>query len=265
MILPFLDATTETYVIFVRWIKKIFRSPISLFFSLIQPLVFFLLFTQAFQAVASIPGFAQITGTSSYLTYFTAAVIIQTVISSALQSGIGMVDDLDSGYLDKMRVAPIRGSSILFGKVLSDGFRILVQSLIIIVLAIIAGVRFETGFPGILLILFISVTFGIAWSGISTFVGLATKSSETTLVIGLLTTLPLLFLSTAVMPVQLLPDWVQTVAKYNPVSYVADALHSLIITGYNWNTIAVALVVILVIGIITLSATTALFRRTTSR
>ncbi len=82
--------------------------------------------------------------------------------------------------------------------------------------------------------------------------------------ISLLTTFPLLFLSTAVMPKALLPDWVQTVATYNPMSYVADALHGLVITGYNWTTLAYAAATILAVGAISLSATTSMFRRTVS-
>jgi ABC-2 type transport system permease protein len=123
----------------------------------------------------------------------------------------------------------------------------------------------KTGAFGIVLILFIALAFGIAWSGISTFVALATGNSESTLLISLLTTFPLLFLSTAVMPKPLLPPWVQEVSTYNPVSYVADALHGLIITGYDWAAIGACFLVIALVGAITLSATTALFRRTVSR
>lgn len=256
---------SEIGVVFYRWIIKLRRQPIYLFFSLIQPLVWFLLFTQAFSAIGNIPGFAQITGTSNYITFFTAAVIIQTIASSALQSGIGMVNDLDSGYLDKMKVAPIRKSSILLGKVLSDGVSIVIQVGIIVALALIVGVHIATGVVGIVLILLLAMAFGIAWSGISLFVGLRTKSAETTLSVGLLTTFPLLFLSTAVMPKELLPQWVQDVAAVNPISYIANAFQGLIIRGFEWNAIGQAVIVIIVIGIVSLGASIALFRRAVSR
>jgi ABC-2 type transport system permease protein len=103
--------------------------------------------------------------------------------------------------------------------------------------------------------------FGIAWSGISTFVALATKNSESTLVISIMFVFPMLFLSTAVMPKQLLAPWVQSFATFNPVSYVADAVRSLIISGYDWALIGQAFLMILLVGTITLSATTAMFRR----
>ncbi len=267
---------SEVNGIFGRWIKKTLRRPQFLFFSLVQPIVWFVLFTQAFQSIANIREpivgtnpiqyitFASLTGTSSYITFFSAAVIIQTVISSAMQSGMGMVTDLESGYMDKMRVAPIHRSAILMGKVLSDGTRILIQTAVIMVLGFALGVTVATGVVGLLLLLAIAMAFGIAWSGISTFIGLATKNSESTLMISILTTFPLLFLSTAMMPKALLQPWIQTVATYNPMSYIADALHGLVITGYDWTTLGYAAIVILAVGAISLTATTSMFRRTVS-
>jgi len=79
--------------------------------------------------------------------------------------------------------------------------------------------------------------------------------------ISILTTFPLLFLSTAVMPQTLLPPWVQSVSTYNPVSYIADAMHDLIITGFDWTRLGYALVTIIGVGAVTLSATTAMFKR----
>ena len=156
-----------------------------------------------------------------------------------------MVDDVESGYLDKMRVTPVRSASILMGKVFSDGFRIVMQVGIIIILGYVLGVNIATGLPGIGLILILAMFFGIAWSGISTFVALTTKNSESTLVISIMFVFPMLFLSTAVMPKQLLAPWVQTFASYNPVSYVADAVRSLIIHGYDWTVIGQAFLMIL--------------------
>lgn len=262
--MSFSNYVSEVNGIFGRWIKKTLRRPQFLFFSLVQPVVWFVLFTQAFQSIASVPGFSQISGTTSYVTFFSAAVIIQTVISSAMQSGMGMVTDLESGYMDKMRVAPIHRSAILMGKVLSDGVRIVIQTVVILALGFALGVTISAGVAGFLLLLAISMGFGIAWSGISTFIGLATKNSETTLMISLLTTFPLLFLSTAMMPKVFLPSWVQTVATYNPMSYIADALHGLIIKGFDWTVLGYAALVILAVGAISLSATTSMFRRTVS-
>ena len=259
-----LDFPTEIASIFSRWVRKLIRRPTNLTFSMIQPLIWFLLFTQAFQAVANIPGFQQITGTDSYLTFFSAAVIVQTVLTSALQSGLGMVDDVQSGYLDKMRATPVRRASILLGKVFAM-IPVAMQVTIIIILGYFLGVNVITGLPGILPDSDSWPCFGIAWSGISTFVALTTRNSESTLVISTMFVFPMLFLSTAVMPKQFLAPRVQTFSEYNPVSYVADAVRGLIIHGYDWTLIGQAFLTILIVGTITLSATTLMFRRALSK
>ncbi len=251
----------EVAAIFWRWNIKLLRQPIFIFFSLIQPLVWFLLFTQAFSAIGHLPNFEQLTGTSSYTTYFTAAVIIQTIASSALQAGIGIVNDLDSGFMDKLRVAPINKSSILFGKLFSDAVTIIIQVAIILVIGLALGVHVASGALGWLTIFVISALFGIAWSGISLYVALKTKSSQTTLSVGLLTTFPLLFLSAAVLPVELLPTWVQHVANVNPFTYIAIAYQKLIIVGFDWTAIWQCLAAIFIIGAISLTASVVDFRK----
>ena len=259
-----MEWASEVVAIFRRWNTKLLRQPIFLFFSLIQPLVWFLLFTQAFSAIGNIPTFQNSTGTSSYITFFTAAVIIQTIASSALQAGIGLVNDLDSGFMDKMRVAPISKSSILFGKLFSDAISTVIQVLIILLIGFALGVNIASGFLGALMIFIIAAAFGIAWSGISLFVALTTKSSQTTLSVGLLTTFPLLFLSASVMPLDLLPGWVQQVAKVNPFTYIAEAFQSLIIKGFVWDKIEYAFLSIIIIGAISLGASILVFRKKVS-
>lgn len=255
----------ETRQTFQRWIRKTLRRPPFLFFALVQPIVWFVLFAQSFSSIARIPRFADITGTPNYVTFFSAAVIIQTVVASSMQSGLGMVQDLESGFLDKMRVAPIHRSSILLGKILSDAFRILIQTLIILAIAAAYGVTIGTGVGGLLLLLVIAALFGIAWAGISNTIAFATKNSEITTMASILTSFPLLFLSTAMMPKALLPDWVQTVAVYNPLTYIADALHSLIIASpFDWNPVLYAFLTILVVGALTLTGATQMFRKAVS-
>jgi ABC-2 type transport system permease protein len=202
-----------------------------------------------------------LTGTSSYITFFTATVIIQTIASSALNAGIGLVNDFDSGFMDKMRVAPINKSSILFGRLFSNALTITIQVAIILVIGLALGVNIASGILGVLIIFILAALFGIAWSGISLFVALNTKNAETTLSVGLLTTFPLLFLSASVMPVGLLPSWVQQVAQVNPFTYIAEAFQSLIINGFVWQKIEYALIAILVVGVLSLGTSRLLFRR----
>lgn len=200
----------------------------------------------------------------SYLEFATAGILLQNAFGSALQSGNSIVFDIDSGFLQKMLVTQVRRPAILLGRLASDAFRVVVQSAIILALAYVQGAYVTTGIVGILLIFFTIAFFGLAWSGISLAIGMKTRSSETVFAIGGFITFPLLFLSPALFPISFLPDWVQTVSMFNPVSYAINAIRALMITGFDWVTIIPAWGVIGLVAIVTLGSTLYQFRKVVS-
>jgi ABC-2 type transport system permease protein len=253
---------SDTWYLFVRYLKKLIRNPILLFFSLFQPIIFLVLFTQLLTNLANVPGV--LPPGVSYLEFATAGILLQNAFGSALQSGNSIVADIDSGYLHKMLVTPVRRPAILLGRLTSDAFRVVVQSAIILVLAYALGAFVTTGFIGILLIFFTIAFFGLAWSGISLAIGMKTRSAETVFAIGGFITFPLLFLSTALFPLTFLPEWVQYVSALNPISYTVNAIRALMINGYIWSTVLSAWGVIAIVAVITLSATLYQFRKVVS-
>jgi ABC-2 type transport system permease protein len=255
---------SDTRYLFVRYLKKLVRNPILLFFSLFQPIIFLLLFTQLFSRFSSLPGFLAATGASGYLQFATAGILLQNAFGSALQSGTSIVLDLDTGYLQKMLVTSVSRYAILLGRLTSDAFRVVVQSAIILALAYALGATVITGIVGILLMLFTVAFFGLAWSGISLAIGLKTRSSETVFAIGGFLTFPLLFMSTALTPKLFMPDWISNVSNFNPISYAVDAARALMVTGYDWGTVLKAFGVIGFIAVVTLGATLYLFRKVVS-
>jgi ABC-2 type transport system permease protein len=253
---------SDTWYLFVRALKKLYRNPILLFFSMFQPIMFLLLFTQLFSKFSAIPGFP---AGVSYLQFAAAGILLQNAFSSALQSGTSIVSDIDTGYLQKMLVTPVSRYAILLGRLTSDAFRVVIQSAIILVLAYLLGARVSTGIPGTLLMLFTVAMFGLAWSGISLAIGLRTKSSETVFGIGAFLTFPLLFMSTALVPAKgFMPDWMVNVSNVNPISYTVNAVRVLMLTGYDWTTILQAYGYIIGIALVTLGATLYLFRKVVS-
>jgi ABC-2 type transport system permease protein len=251
--------------------KKLVRNPILIFFSLFQPVIFLVLFTQLFAKFGALLGPGV-----NYTVFATAGIVLQNAFSSAFQSGTAIVDDIRSGFLTKMLATPVNRTAILFGRILSDVFRVVVQTVIILVLAYALGVFPETGFPGYLLVIFTVAAFGLAWSGISLALGLRTKSAETVFGIAGFLTFPLLFMSTALVDTSLMPDWMKSVSNYNPISFAVNAMRNMITgcppghlmsnctTGFDWSTILQAYGVIALIGVLTLGATLYLFRKIVS-
>lgn len=251
------DSLRDVWYIFARTMGKFFRSPVRIFFQLFGVLMFLLLFTQLFSKLANIPGFPN----TSYLEIAVGGILFFNLLNSTMQSANAIVDEINSGYLSLMLITPVNRSAILTGRVLGDAVRYTFQTVIVLAVATLMGATFKTGPAGVLLIFVTVVFFGIAWSGLALAIGLATKSNETVAVVGQLIVLPLLFTSSALLPTSFLPGWMQTVSKYNPVSYAANAVRSLMTTGFDWSTILLAYAIIVVILVVTWSATLYLFRK----
>ncbi len=253
----------DTQHLFVRSLKKLIRNPILIFFSLFQPIIFLVLFTQLFSKFAQAPGIFP--AGVSYLAYSTPGILLQNGFSSALQSGTSIVEDINSGFLQKMLVTPVSRAAILLGRLTTDMFRVTVQSIIILLLAYALGFSVSTGLLGVLGILVIVAFFGLAWSGISLALGLRTRSAETVFGIAGFLTFPLLFMSTSLVPQTAMPQWMQSVSSVNPISFAVNAVRDLSLPNYFVESdIVAALGVIAAIAVVTLGATLYLFKKVVS-
>jgi ABC-2 type transport system permease protein len=251
---------TETLTIARRNLRKSVRVPMLLFMSLFQPLLFLVLFSQIFSSLANVPGFPY----DTYLQFLVPAIIAMTALSSAFQSGLGTVADVEDGMLDKFLIAPIHRVSIMSGRILADGTRIIAQAAVVIFAAFLMGARYETGILGILMMIALASLFGMAWAGLSNIVALRTQNAELTMVIGIVLLFPILFLSTGFMPSALLPDWLDTVAKLNPLTYLIEAERALVNDGWDWQLIFRSIGVTVVLGAVTLTGATRAFRKAIS-
>ena len=145
------------------------------------------------------------------------------VLVGAGGAGFQMVQDIDSGFFDKLRVAPIPRLSIVAGLLATDAVRLATHVLVVTCVALVIGAKLESGIPGLLVMMLLGGFFGAMWSGISLNVALRTKNAEIT---GASTVFifPLYFASTAFVPYDLLPPWLQTLNEVNPVSYLVDGM-----------------------------------------
>jgi ABC-2 type transport system permease protein len=247
----------DSWHLFNRTNTRLVRKPFLIFFSLFQPIVFLVLFTQLFSNFAAVPGFPA----ENYLLFAVPGIILQNSFTSAFQSGTAIVEDLKSGFLAKMLVTQVNRQSILIGRIAADSARVTVQTLIIFSLGYAMGAHPATGVPGVLMMLLISGLFGLGWGGISILIGLKTKSSESVFAIAGFLTFPLLFMSTALTPASFMPEWMQNVSGFNPISYGVDAIRVLMLSGFDWQTILPAFAVIGALIVVTMSAVLYQFRR----
>jgi ABC-2 type transport system permease protein len=267
---------SETSVLYVRQIKRLSRQSTVIFFSLIQPLIWLVLFGQMFSRIVRFPGAADSFGNVSYLQFFIPTVILQSILFGSGQSGVGMITDIDSGFLDKLLTTPINRLAILLGRLSGDLTRITLQMVLVIVIGWIFGrfqdpvLAFHYGLPGILGALAIAMMFAIVLMALNVFIALWTRSTEATFIVSNFLTLPLLFTSSAQLPIALLPGWMQAVAHVNPVTYTIEAMRVLLngpASASNNNaglTILEALVILLGLGAVTLALATRRFRSVVS-
>jgi len=210
-----------------RDLVKWYKNPIQLFISLIQPVVWLGLFGKAF----NFPIPTQLLGSSGgYFSYLAAGMLAFIILFTAAFAGMSVVWDRRFGFMNKALSTPVGRGVIVTGKVLQSVVRSLIQAAIVLGIAVALGMD-TTNFSvltvaGSFVILFL-MAFGLS----SLFVMLALRSSDwqTQMAMINLLNLPLLFASNAMLPVSIMPGWLQTVVKFNPVSYANDAVRQMLL------------------------------------
>jgi len=134
------------------------------------------------------------------------------------------------------------------------------MSAIILIISVLLGATIVTGIGGFFIILGLAGLFGVALAGASFIPALLTKSEQATSTFSLLL-FPLMFASTAFVPEALMPDWLRVINDWNPISYVIEAMRALMTTGYDWNLIGTAVLMVGVLGLILQAATLWAFHR----
>jgi ABC-2 type transport system permease protein len=218
----------DTWVNFKRWNLKAVRNPFVLVVSLVQPIIFLFLFTEVFGNVAGEAVNRGISGIT-YETYLVPAIAIQVALAAAITSGVGLVNDIENGMYEKVLVTPMNRTAVFLGKTAAEVFRIGVQIAIILVLGTALGAEIATGMVGALGIIGVGILFSLWFVAFSNTLAILTRDQESTIIGANLLQFPLLFLSSAFLPLETLPGWIQTFARLNPVTYGVDAARSLML------------------------------------
>jgi ABC-2 type transport system permease protein len=252
-----MNAIVDTWYLFVRNLRNSFRVPFIWVMALVQPLIWLLLFSQLFKNIANMPGFPY----ENYLAYLAPGIILMTSLFGATFSGMGTLVDIDLGYLDKMLVTPVSRNAIMLGRMGGDVVRVVIQAIIIVLIALAMGTGFATGFAGFITAIAIIVLLVIGFAGLSNILALRIRDHQLFIMVINFFTLPLVFLSDAMMPMEMLPSWLQTVAKYNPITYAADGVRSLMNTGFDGVVLGEAFLVLSGVALVMMGIATIMFRR----
>jgi ABC-2 type transport system permease protein len=247
----------ETYYLGLRTTRRWIRVPSNWISILFFPLIQLLVFSQLYQQIVELPAFA---GQSSYLAYLAPGQVAFTAFMAVAWSAYGLVMEYRTGYLDKLRASPIARWSILAGEMVPLFFQAAVMAGVLLVVSLLLGATIVTGVGGFLLILALSGAFGIAFAGTSFIPALLTKSEQATSTLALVM-FPLVFMSTAFVPEPLMPGWMQTVNRWNPITYLIEAIRALMVTGYDWSAIGAALLAMAILGVVLQVATLWAFHR----
>ena len=252
-----MSAVLDTWYLFVRNLRNSTRVPMIWVMSLVQPIIWLLLFSQLFKMIVDVPGFPY----ENYLAYLAPGIIVMTSLFGATFSGMGTIIDINLGYLDKMLVTPVNRNAIIMGRMGGDVVRVVAQVIIIVLIALAMGAGFTTGFAGFVTAIAIVALMVIGFAGLSNILALRIREHQGFMMVINFFTLPLVFLSSAMMPMEMLPSWLQTVAKYNPVTYAADGIRTLMNTGFDGVVLGKSFLILGAVALVMMGIATIMFRR----
>jgi ABC-2 type transport system permease protein/oleandomycin transport system permease protein len=202
-----------------------YRVPAYIMFTVIQPLMFMLLFRYVFGGAIPV----KVKG--GYVNYLLPGIIGQTGAFTSFGTAIALAQELKKGSIDRLRSMPIARSAVLVGRLGADIVRLSVTIAILIATAYAVGFRFENGFLPALLMVLLAIAFGLVVACVSAFTGLAIKDEESVQAFGFIWVFPLTFVSAAFVPIHAMPGWMQAFAKNQPVSIFIETMRSLALGG----------------------------------
>ncbi len=246
---------SDTFHMYMRHVRTTLRIPIWILVTLTQPIIWLALYGQLFKRVVEIPGFAA----TSYIDFLAPGVVIMTALFGSFWSGMGIIDDLDQGVMDRLLATPAHRASIILARVLHSSTTVVVQSAIILIVGLVLGANLEGGIGGAAMILVLAALLGAAFSAISNGAALIMRREETLIAVVNFFGLPLTFISSAFMASDLMPGWLRTAARFNPVNWAVDAARHASM-GNEWSTVMTSSALLLAFVAVTAVFATQAFR-----
>ena len=240
-------AVGDTLVLAKRSLKRIPRQPDLLIGFTVQPVMFVLLFVYVF-------GGAIDTGPLDYVDFLIPGIIVQSMVFGGFVTALGLADDLKKGLIDRFRSLPMWGPAVVAGRILADVGTNVIQLVIMFTVGIIAGFRFDASWAEIVAGIALLLLIGYAFSWVFAFIGITASSPEASNAYGFTILFPVTFVSSAFVPPDTMPSWLEPIAENNPFTTMVDAARALFVgtpAGNDvWGAVAWSVAIIAVFSVL---------------
>jgi ABC-2 type transport system permease protein len=247
----------HTVLLTARQLRAFARVPAYLVMNLVQPMIWLLLFGQLFRSVVQIPGFG---GGDDFLVFLTPGIVMMTAMFGSAWTGTTYIQDMDRGVMDRLLTSPARRGALIGATLLYQAILTVVQTLVVVGVAWLAGARFAGGLPGILVLVLAAVLLTVIFGALSDAVALLTRQQTALIGISQILSFPLMFLSSAIMDTRLAPEWVAGIARYNPFEWAVAAGRGALQRSPDWAAIWGHLGLLAALGIVMAALATSAFR-----
>ena len=239
----------DTWHLFLKYTKITMRMPLWTLFTLIQPLLWLIIFTQLFKNFVQSPG----PGGGSYIDFFVPGVLVMTALFGSSWSGVSLLREITAGSVDKMLASPVSRVAIVLSRVMHSAVQVVLQTIIILAVAWVFGAQLNLGPVNLLLAMLSIFLLGVALAALSNGFAIILQREEPLVMIGNLMTLPLMFLSTAMVPKPFMPDWIETISVINPITYAVESVRAVLVGPSDMQGYAVGAGITLVFAVAALT------------
>ncbi len=240
-----LHAASDTLVLAKRSLLRIPRQPDLLIGFTVQPVMFVLLFVYVFGGAIETPGF-------DYVDFLMPGIIVQSIAFGGFVTALGLAEDVKKGLIDRFRSLPMWGPAVVTGRIFADIGTNVIQLVVMFAVGIAAGFWFQTSVAEVIAGIAPLLLIGYAFSWVFAFIGLTASSPEASNAYGFTILFPVTFVSSAFVPVESMPGWLQPVAEHNPFTTMVDAARALFLgtpAGNDiWLSVVWSLAIIAVFG-----------------
>ena len=230
----------DTWFMVGRQARNLMREPIWVVMLVIQPIIWLVLYGQLFSRVPALRG-----GSGTYIEFLTPGIVCMNAFFGGSWAGMAMITDLDRHVVDRFLATPASRLSIVLSQIVRAGIIAIIQALILLGIGSALGVRVHAGFLGWLVVFAAAALLAMVFAGFSNGVALLVRKEASMIATANFVSLPLMFLSSILITLSLMPGWMQAISRYNPVNWGVNAARNAVVVGGDWGPTGIYLLLLL--------------------